>query len=79
MGVSSCEQTPDAFKCITIKDADNNLYLRCRNSQTKESINKNMSEIGFCIRNPNEECAWIMTDEREYKTILDSVNQKGEK
>lgn len=78
-GVSSCEQKPDAFKCITVKDENHNIYLRCRNSHTKESVNKSLDEIGKCIRNPLDECAWIMTDEREYKIILETINEDEKK
>lgn len=76
LGVASCDKKVDGFRCVTVKDDDGSLYLRCRNPKKGTSFNADFSLIGKCIRENQYECTWILTDEIEYEIYKKAYEEK---
>ena len=76
MGVASCDKKVDGFRCVTVKNDDGSLYLRCRNPKKQTSFNAEFDLIGKCIRENQYECTWILTDEIEYEIYKKAYEEK---
>lgn len=82
-GFTSCEKKLDAFQCILNTQSEDGFagdpdewIVFCVNPKTGEEKRIKIEALTQCIRTPENNCKWIMTDLNEYEIIRQQCKAK---